>query len=51
MTCVLVNPYPWRHANGVTSYLRNLRSFLREVGIDSACISNDAALPRAAYQR
>ena len=51
MTCVLVNPYPWRHANGVTSYVRNLRSFLRKVGIDSACISNDAALPRAAYQR
>jgi glycosyltransferase involved in cell wall biosynthesis len=51
MTYVLVNPYPWRRANGVTSYLRNMLTFLREAGIDAISISNDQELPRAAYQR
>ena len=51
MKYVLINPYPWRRANGVTSYLRNVLAFLRETGIDAIAISNDGELPRAAYQR
>jgi glycosyltransferase involved in cell wall biosynthesis len=51
MTYVLVNPFPWARANGVTSYLRNVLAFLREEGIDAVCISNDEGLPRTAYQR
>jgi glycosyltransferase involved in cell wall biosynthesis len=51
MTYVLVNPFPWRRANGVTSYLRNLMMFLRDTGVRAVCISNDDDLPRATYQR
>src|SRR5579871_3052102 len=51
MKYVLLNPFPWKRANGVTSYLRNMLTFLRKGGIDAICISNDEGLPRAAYQR
>jgi glycosyltransferase involved in cell wall biosynthesis len=51
MTYVLVNPFPWRSWNGVTSYLRALQAFLGEIGVASVCISNDEALPRGAFQR
>ena len=51
MKYVLVNPFPWKRANGVTSYLRNMLTFLREAGIDAIIISNDEELPRAGYQR
>jgi glycosyltransferase involved in cell wall biosynthesis len=47
---VLVNPFPWSLANGVTSYLRNVLAFLREAGIDATCISNDDNLSPADYQ-
>ncbi|HZS34434.1 MAG TPA: glycosyltransferase [Methylomirabilota bacterium] len=50
-TYVLVNPFPRHRANGVTSYLRNLRLFLRRSGIPVVCISNDRDLPRREYQR
>jgi glycosyltransferase involved in cell wall biosynthesis len=51
MKYVLVNPFPWSLANGVTSYLRNVLAFLREAGIDAVCISNDENLSREDYQR
>ena len=34
MTYALVNPFLWRRANGLTSYLRTMLTFLRETGID-----------------
>ena len=51
MKYILVNPFPWRLANGVTSYLRNVLAFLRKGGIDAICISNDEELSREDYQR
>jgi glycosyltransferase involved in cell wall biosynthesis len=51
MKYVLINPFPWSLANGVTSYLRNVLACLQEGGIDAVCISNDEQLSREDYQR
>jgi glycosyltransferase involved in cell wall biosynthesis len=49
-TCVLVNPFPRSSANGVTSYLDNLTSFLQDAGVPFVCISNDDQLTREQFQ-
>jgi glycosyltransferase involved in cell wall biosynthesis len=50
-TLVLINPFPWSRANGVTSYVRNALAHLRRTGIRAVCISNDLQLARGEFQR